>query len=137
MASLSPRDKCPPATAVALAVTLRRRRRGESRVGAAVTGITTRAKAYAPNGRFTRLAPVVTFARAGELQRWVKNKDDKRQALTNGRAAVGDQAAEDTRASRIIDPHDTSPAGTAARAGITPTSPVRSTDPGLASTAWR
>ena len=109
--SLTPQDKCPPPTAVVLAVTLRRRRRGESRGGNAVTGIKTRAKAraYAPNGRSTRLAPVVWFARAGELGRWVKNTDDKRQALTNGMAAVGNQAAEDTRASRIIDPHDTGP----------------------------
>ena len=76
-------------------------------------------------------------AGAAQHKRWVKNKDDKRQALTNERAAVGDQAAEDMRASRIIDPHDKGPAGTAARAGVTPASPVRSTDSGLASTAWR
>ena len=76
MASLTPQDKCPPPTAVVLVVTLRRRRRGESSVGAAVTGITTRAKTHAPNGRSTRLAPVVSFARAGELQRYLVTGSD-------------------------------------------------------------
>ena len=76
-------------------------------------------------------------AGAAHFRRWVKNKDDKRQALTNEMTAVGDKAAEDMRASRIIDPHDKSPAGTAARAGFTQASPVRSTDAGLSSTAWR
>ena len=46
---------------------------------------------------------------AAHLDRWVKNKDDKRQALTNGMTAVGDKAAKDMRASRIIDPHDKGP----------------------------
>ena len=70
MASLAPQDKCPPATAVVFAVTLRRRLSGESRSGGAVTGIKTKATTYAPNGRSTRLAPVVTSALAGELARW-------------------------------------------------------------------
>ena len=69
MANLAPQDKSPPATAVVLAVTLRRRLSGESRGGGAVTGIKTKAKTYAPNGRSTRLAPVVSSALAGELGR--------------------------------------------------------------------